>query len=87
MLTVALTHVPLSAPPMPVACWSPCSSLGRVVGVATLGTLYLTLCTDPGCTPRPARIAVTDIALGACALVAAGFALAAHPHRGAPDSV
>ncbi len=50
--------------------------LGQVIGVATLGTLYLTLVHGPGAHASAHAILVTDVALCISALVAAGFALA-----------
>jgi EmrB/QacA subfamily drug resistance transporter len=76
MLTVALTHVPLADAADASGVLVTVFQLGQVVGVATLGTLYLTLVHGPGAHASAHALVITDIALGASALVAAVFALA-----------
>jgi hypothetical protein len=76
MLTVALTHVPLADAADASGVLVTVFQLGQVVGVATLGTLYLTLVHGPGVHASAHAVAITDVALGASALVAAVFAFA-----------
>jgi len=76
MLTVALTHVPMSDAADASGILVTIFQLGQVVGVATLGTLYLTLVHGPGAHASAHAIALTDVALCGSAVVAAGFALA-----------
>jgi hypothetical protein len=75
MISVALTHVPMSDAADASGVLVTVFQLGQVVGVATLGTLYLTLVHGPGAHASGHAIAVTYVALSASALVAAGFAL------------
>jgi MFS family permease len=84
MLTVALTHVPMSDAADASGILVTIFQLGQVVGVATLGTLYLTLVHGPGAHASGHAIALTDVALCASALVAAGFALAVIRPRAIP---
>jgi hypothetical protein len=85
MLTVALTHVPLSDAADASGILVTLFQLGQVVGVATLGTLYLTLVHGSGAHASAHAIAVTDVALGGSALIAAVFALALIRTRPASD--
>ena len=86
MLTVALTHVPPADAADASGVLVTVFQLGQVVGVATLGTLYLTLVHGPGVHASAHAIAITNLALAGCALVAAGFALALiRPRRPASD--
>ncbi|HEY3631445.1 MAG TPA: MFS transporter [Jatrophihabitantaceae bacterium] len=87
MLTVALTHVPLADAADASGVLVTLFQLGQVVGVATLGTLYLTLVHGPGVHASAHAIAVTNLALSGCALVAAAFALALVRTKAARDSV
>ena len=87
MLTVALTHVPLADAADASGVLVTLFQLGQVVGVATLGTLYLTLVHGSGVHASAHAIAVTDLALAGCALVAALFALVLVRTKGVRDSV
>ncbi|MGI8882240.1 MAG: MFS transporter [Jatrophihabitans sp.] len=83
LLTVALTGVPIADAADASGVLVTLFQLGQVVGVATLGTLFLTLVDGPGRHISAHAILVTDLALGASALVAAGFA-SALPRRRTP---
>ncbi len=85
MLTVALTHVPMSDAADASGILVTIFQLGQVVGVATLGTLYLTLVHGPGAHASAHAIALTDVALCLSAVVAAGFALAVIRPRATPS--
>ncbi len=76
ILTVALTHVPLAHAADASGVLVTVFQLGQVIGVATLGTLYLTLVHGAGAHASAHAISVTDVALCLSALVAAGFAVA-----------
>ncbi|HJQ43002.1 MAG TPA: MFS transporter [Jatrophihabitantaceae bacterium] len=76
MLTVALTHVPLPDAADASGVLVTVFQLGQVVGVATLGTLYLSLVNSPGATESAHAVSSTMVALAASALAAAGFAFA-----------
>ena len=76
MLTVALTHVPVADAADASGVLVTVFQLGQVVGVATLGTLYLTLVHAPGAHASAHAVAITDVALAASALLAAAFAYA-----------
>jgi EmrB/QacA subfamily drug resistance transporter len=75
ILTVALTHVPMSDAADASGVLVTVFQLGQVIGVASLGTLYLTLVHGPGAHSSGHAISVTDVALSVTALAAAGFAL------------
>lgn len=85
MLTVALTHVRLADAADASGVLVTVFQLGQVVGVATLGTLYLSLVHGPGAHASAHAITVTDLALAAGALVAAAFALALIRTKPTPD--
>ncbi len=75
ILTVALTHVPMSDAADASGLLVTVFQLGQVVGVATLGTLYLTLVHGPGAHASAHAVSITDVALSISALVAAAFAV------------
>jgi EmrB/QacA subfamily drug resistance transporter len=74
MLAVALTHVPLSDAADASGVLVTVFQLGQVIGVATLGTLYLSLVHGPGAKASGHALFHTDVVLGVTAVVAAGFA-------------
>jgi MFS family permease len=74
MITVTLSHVPLSAAADASGVLVTVFQLGQVVGVATMGTLYLSLVNAGGAVSSGHAYAWTSAAIAACALVAAGFA-------------
>ena len=76
MLTVALTHVPLPDAADASGVLVTVFQLGQVVGVAALGTIYLSLVNAPGPHESAHALAVTLVVLAASAVVAAGFAAA-----------
>jgi MFS family permease len=84
MLTVALRHVPVAVAADASGVLVTVIQLGQVVGVATLGTLYLTLVHGPGAHASAHAVSITDLALAVSAGVAAGFGLALmRPRRAA----
>jgi MFS family permease len=74
MITVALTHVPLADAADASGVLVTVFQLGQVVGIATLGTTYLSLVHGPGAHESAHAISATFVALAAAAVVAAGFA-------------
>jgi MFS family permease len=76
MITVALRHVPLADAADASGVLVTVFQLGQVVGVATLGTLYLSLVHGPGVTESAHSITTTLVVLAGAALVSAGFAFA-----------
>jgi MFS family permease len=76
MITVALTHVPLVDAADASGVLVTVFQLGQVVGVATLGTLYLALIHAPGAHESAHALSVTLVALSASAALAAAFATA-----------
>jgi MFS family permease len=76
MLTVALTHVPLADAADASGVLVTVFQLGQVVGVAALGTTYLSLVNAPGPHASAHALVVTLVVLAASALAAAAFALA-----------
>jgi hypothetical protein len=76
MLTVALTHVPIADAADASGVLVTVFQLGQVVGVATLGTLFLSLLHGAGAHASAHAVSTTFVALAASALVAAGFAAA-----------
>jgi EmrB/QacA subfamily drug resistance transporter len=76
MITVALTHVPLADAADASGVLVTVFQLGQVVGVATLGTTYLSLVHGTGAHASAHAIAVTMVVLAASALAAAAFAVA-----------
>lgn len=76
MMTIALTHVPLPDAADASGVLVTVFQLGQVVGVATLGTTYLSLVHGPGAHESAHAISVTLVALAASALAAAVFAAA-----------
>lgn len=86
MLTVALTHVPLQDAADASGVLVTVFQLGQVVGVATLGTLYLSLVHGPGAHASAHATAVTQVALSISALAAAAFAFAVVRRRVAGPS-
>jgi MFS family permease len=76
MITVALRHVPLADAADASGVLVTVFQLGQVVGVATLGTLYLSLVHGPGATESAHSITTTLVVLAGAALVSAGFAFA-----------
>jgi MFS family permease len=76
MITVALTHVPLADAADASGVLVTVFQLGQVVGVATLGTTYLSLVHAPGAHESAHAISITLIVLAVSALAAAMFAVA-----------
>jgi EmrB/QacA subfamily drug resistance transporter len=76
MLTVALTHVPLADAADASGVLVTVFQLGQVVGVATLGTTYLSLLHGTGAHASAHALSVTLVALAISALAAAAFAVA-----------
>ncbi|HZC69641.1 MAG TPA: MFS transporter [Jatrophihabitans sp.] len=76
MITVALTHVPLADAADASGVLVTVFQLGQVVGVATLGTTYLSLVHGPGAHESAHAVSVTLVVLAASALAAAAFAVA-----------
>jgi EmrB/QacA subfamily drug resistance transporter len=74
ILTVALQHVPLPDAADASGILTTVFQLGQVIGVATLGTAYLSLVRAPGAVPSAHAIGVTLVVLAATAVLAAGFA-------------
>jgi hypothetical protein len=85
MITVALTHVPLADAADASGVLVTVFQLGQVVGVATLGTTYLSLVHAPGARESGHAIAVTLVILAGLAAIAAGFAWALIRPRAAAD--
>ena len=76
MITVALTHVPLPDAADASGVLVTVFQLGQVVGVATLGTTYLSLVHGPGAHESAHAVSITLVVLAASALAAAAFAVA-----------
>jgi hypothetical protein len=76
LITVALTHVPIADAADASGVLVSILQLGQVVGVATLGTTYLSLVHRPGALPSAHAYTWTVIALACSAGVAAMFGLA-----------
>lgn len=76
MLTVALTHVPLADAADASGVLVTVFQLGQVVGVAALGTTYLSLVHAPGPQASAHAFGVTLVVLAISAMAAAGFAAA-----------
>jgi EmrB/QacA subfamily drug resistance transporter len=76
MLTVALTHVPLADAADASGVLVTVFQLGQVVGVATLGTTYLSLLHGTGAHASAHALSVTLVALAISALAAGAFAVA-----------
>lgn len=76
MLAVALTHVPLADAADASGVLVTVVQLGQVVGVATIGTLYLTTVHGVGALESAHGITMTLVALAGCAVLAALFAAA-----------
>ncbi|PZS35958.1 MAG: MFS transporter [Pseudonocardiales bacterium] len=76
LLTVALTHVPMADAADASGVLVTVFQLGQVVGVATLGTTYLSLVHAPGPQSSAHALVVTLVVLALTALVAAAFAVA-----------
>lgn len=76
MLTVALTHVPLADAADASGVLVTVVQLGQVVGVATIGTLYLTTVHGPGPVASAHAMTPTLLVLAGCAVLAALFAVA-----------
>ncbi|MFN2562914.1 MAG: MFS transporter [Jatrophihabitans sp.] len=83
MLTVALTHVPPAHAADASGVLVTVFQLGQVLGVATLGTLYLSVENRPGAVASAHALTVTLVALAISAVVAAAFAavLVRRPRR------
>lgn len=75
MITVALRHVPLADAADASGVLVTVFQLGQVIGVATLGTTYLSLVHAPGPHASAHALSVTLVVLSASALVGAGLAL------------
>ena len=75
MITVALTHVPLADAADASGILVTVFQLGQVVGVATLGTTYLSLVHGPGPHQSAHAISVTLVVLAVSAVASAAFAL------------
>jgi EmrB/QacA subfamily drug resistance transporter len=76
MLTVALTHVPLADAADASGVLVTVFQLGQVLGVATLGTVYLSAQEGPGAAESAHALTVTLVALAVSAVTAAAFAAA-----------
>src|SRR5262249_61836273 len=87
MLPVALRHVPVTVAADASGVLVSVIQLGQVVGVATLGTLYLTLVHGPGAHASGHAASITDLALAISAGVAAGFGVALMRPRRAPAAL
>jgi hypothetical protein len=87
MVTVALTHVPLADAADASGVLVTVFQLGQVVGVATLGTTYLSLVHTAGARGSAHAIAVTFVVLAASAVAAAAFAAALVRPRAVPQPV
>jgi EmrB/QacA subfamily drug resistance transporter len=75
MITVALTHVPPADAADASGVLVTVFQLGQVVGVATLGTLYLSLVHHPGAISSAHSLTTTLVVLAISATAAAGFAV------------
>jgi len=85
IIAVALTHVPLADAADASGVLVTVFQLGQVVGVATLGTTYLTLVHAPGPRASGHAMAVTLVVLAISAVAAAAFAVAlVRPRRTQP---
>jgi MFS family permease len=71
MLTVSLAHVAVSDAADATGVVITLVQLGQVIGVATLGTLFLSLVNEPGATQSGSALGTTMIALTVTALVSA----------------
>jgi EmrB/QacA subfamily drug resistance transporter len=74
MLTVALTHVPIADSADASGVLVTVFQLGQVIGVATLGTVYLSLVHHPGAVESAHAVSTTLVAVAASAVLAAVFA-------------
>ena len=74
LLTVALTHVPLADAADASGVLVTVIQLAQVVGIATLGTLYLSLVHGPGGHESAHAFVVTLVVLAGSAVFAALFA-------------
>src|SRR5690349_316245 len=75
MINVVLTHVPLADAADASGVLVTVFQLGQVVGVAALGTTYLSLVHHPGAHESAHAEVVTLIVLACCAAVAVVFAV------------
>lgn len=75
LLSVALTHVATADAADASGLLVMVTQLGQVVGVATFGTLFLTLADGPGAGPSAHATTVTGLALAVTAAAAAGATL------------
>ena len=87
MLTLALTHVPVSDAADASGVLITIFQLGQVVGVATLGTLYLSVVHGPGAHQSAHAVSVTLVTLAISALLAAAFAAALVRPRRVPAAL
>jgi MFS family permease len=71
LLTVGLTHVRPADAADASGVLATMVQLGQVIGVATFGTLYLTLVTHPGAHPSAHAEAITAVAIAGAAVLAA----------------
>ncbi len=74
MITLALAHVPLADAADASGVLVTVFQLGQLVGVAALGSTYLSLVHAPGAAASAHALGVTLVALAASALLAAGCA-------------
>jgi hypothetical protein len=82
MITLALAHVPLADAADASGVLVTVFQLGQLVGVAALGSAYLSLIHATGAAASAHALGVTQVALACSALLAAGFATAAvRPRR------
>ena len=85
VITLALTHVPVALAADASGVVVTVFQLGQVVGVATLGTAYLSLVHGPGAHASAHALDLTMIALAATAGLAALLAaVLVRPRRPAP---
>jgi hypothetical protein len=75
IITVALTHVPIADAADASGVLVTVFQLGQVVGVAALGTTYLSLVHHPGPHDSAHAEVVTLVVLAACAAVAAALSV------------
>src|SRR3954468_9423955 len=85
MITVALTHVPMADAADASGVLVTVFQLGQVVGVASLGTLYLSLVHRPGPKPSAHSLTTTLVVLAISAVLAAVFAVALVRPRRTPQ--
>jgi hypothetical protein len=86
MVNVALTHVPVQDAADASGVLVTVFQLGNVVGVAAVGTTYLSLVHRPGAHESAHAEVITLFVLAGCALIAAGLAALLVRRRSAPSA-